>query len=278
MKAIARVMVVGAAAGVAACSSLPGADLVNTFAVESFMNEELSGDSYTDELAKAYQELATHEATVDTNWMDATAFYKKGQTAAAGEEVLPWDPAQFGLSGDIVTAYQQTLSAAAKYKDVRPAPCAQMVAYYDGWVEQAREGSHSITPAEEMQAKWSGAYFDCGGEGDKIAGPFTVYFGFDRSDLDADARAVVDDVVSAVQAYTAPLLSVVGYTDTVGSAAYNQKLSERRAASVEGALVAEGVDADAITASGRGENDLAVETGQGVREPKNRRVEISISE
>ena len=228
MKAFVRVMVAGAAVGLAGCSSLPGANLGDTFVVESFLNESLPGGTYTNELAIAYQELTAHESSVDTNWYDATAFYRKGQAAAAGEEVLPWDPAQFGLSGDVVTGYQQTLAASSQFKDARPEACAKMVAYYDGWVEQAREGSHSITNPGEMQGKWAGHYFDCTGgfqpaAGD-AAGRFTVYFGFDRSDLNAQARAVVDEVVDAVQGYTSPLLSVVGHTDTTGSESYNQAL------------------------------------------------------
>ncbi len=280
MKAVLRTMVIGAAAGLAGCSSLPGANLGDTFLVESFLSEELPGGTYTGELARGYQELAAHETSADSNWYDATAFYRKGQAAAAGEEVQPWDPAQFGLSGDIVTGYQQTLSA-AEFKDVRPEACAKMVTYYDGWVEQLREGSHSITPAGDMQGKWSGYYFECTGgaspAGD-TAGRFTVYFGFDRSDLNSQARAVIDEVVDAVRAQASPLLSVVGHTDTSGSVGYNQTLSERRANTVKGALVDEGVDGGSITTSGRSENEPAVATGDGVIEPLNRRVEITISE
>ncbi|MBX2854193.1 MAG: OmpA family protein [Rhodobacteraceae bacterium] len=156
-----------------------------------------------------------------------------------------------------------------------------MVTYYDGWVEQLREGSHSITPAGDMQGKWSGYYFECTGgaspAGD-TAGRFTVYFGFDRSDLNSQARAVIDEVVDAVRAQASPLLSVVGHTDTSGSVGYNQTLSERRANTVKGALVDEGVDGGSITTSGRSENEPAVATGDGVIEPLNRRVEITISE
>jgi outer membrane protein OmpA-like peptidoglycan-associated protein len=72
-------------------------------------------------------------------------------------------------------------------------------------------------------------------------------------------------------------VQVVGHTDTVGSASYNQNLSERRAASVAAELERLGVPADAITTEGRGFSDPMVPTGPGVREPQNRRAVIDLS-
>lgn len=280
MKAFVRMVVASAAVGLAGCSSLPGANIVDTFVVDSFLNQELPSGTYTDALAAGYQEVALNETSVDHNWLDATAFYNKGVAAAAGEEVQPWDPAQFGLSGDIVTGYQQTLTASSEFKDVRPEACGKMVAYYDGWVEQLREGDHSVTEPGVMQGKWSGFYFECigGAPAATAEGRFTVYFGFDRSDLDSQARMIIDEVVDAVKDHSSPLLSVVGHADTVGSVTYNQGLSERRATTVRNALVDQGVDGSTITTAGRSESELAVPTADGVREPLNRRVEISISE
>ena len=67
---------------------------------------------------------------------------------------------------------------------------------------------------------------------------------------------------------------MTGHTDTVGSAAYNQALSERRAASVQRVLVADGVPGGEITTIGVGKTGLLVPTADGVREPQNRRAEI----
>jgi outer membrane protein OmpA-like peptidoglycan-associated protein len=61
-----------------------------------------------------------------------------------------------------------------------------------------------------------------------------------------------------------------------GTAAYNQKLSVRRADAVKAELVRLGVPAASITAIGRGESNPLVPTADGVREPQNRRVEIQI--
>ena len=71
-------------------------------------------------------------------------------------------------------------------------------------------------------------------------------------------------------------VTVVGYTDTSGSAAYNIKLSQRRASSTAKALVADGVANADVSVSWKGETDLAVPTADGVREPRNRRATIDI--
>ena len=72
-------------------------------------------------------------------------------------------------------------------------------------------------------------------------------------------------------------LSVVGHADTVGSVQYNQGLSERRANRVADALAERGVPRDAMTLAGRSELEPAVVTADNVREPLNRRVEITLS-
>ena len=69
-------------------------------------------------------------------------------------------------------------------------------------------------------------------------------------------------------------VQVIGHTDTSGSKAFNQKLSERRAQTVAGALTQAGVPQSAMTVTGVGQNDLKVPTPDGVREPQNRRTEI----
>jgi len=69
-------------------------------------------------------------------------------------------------------------------------------------------------------------------------------------------------------------IAVTGHTDTSGAPAYNMALSLRRANAVKDALVREGIAAAAIAVTGRGETQLLVQTGDNVREPQNRRVEI----
>ena len=69
-------------------------------------------------------------------------------------------------------------------------------------------------------------------------------------------------------------LTVTGHTDTVGSHAYNMRLSRRRAESVAARLEKDGIPASEIEIVAKGKRDLLVPTSDGVREPQNRRVQI----
>jgi outer membrane protein OmpA-like peptidoglycan-associated protein len=108
---------------------------------------------------------------------------------------------------------------------------------------------------------------------------FVVYFEWDSSTLTSQASAVIDQAVANVSARedcTTGTVTVVGHTDSSGQSAYNLRLSARRASIVAAALEARGIDASLITADGRGETELAVSTRDGVREPLNRRSEVTI--
>ena len=107
---------------------------------------------------------------------------------------------------------------------------------------------------------------------------YEIYFRFDSVAVTPEAAAVISAAAKSAMAGNLTRIAVVGHTDTVGSAAYNQRLSEQRAAAVTRVLVADGVPAATIVASGVGKADLAVPTPDGVREPRNRRVEISAEE
>ncbi|HLY54119.1 MAG TPA: TonB-dependent receptor, partial [Stellaceae bacterium] len=103
---------------------------------------------------------------------------------------------------------------------------------------------------------------------------FQVFFDFDKSNITQAAASVIQAAADAVKAGHVVQITVTGHTDTVGTAAYNQGLSERRAASVKAQLVTDGVAAGEITTIGVGKNGLLVPTADGVREPQNRRAEI----
>ena len=83
---------------------------------------------------------------------------------------------------------------------------------------------------------------------------------------------------NAAQAYTTTgqaQVMLAGYTDTSGSASYNVGLSQRRADGVKTYLAGKGVPDSALTTQAFGETRLLVQTADGVREPQNRRVEIT---
>jgi OOP family OmpA-OmpF porin len=103
---------------------------------------------------------------------------------------------------------------------------------------------------------------------------YLVFFDFNKSDLTPEARTIVDRASENAKTAAVTRLEVTGYTDTVGSDAYNMRLSRRRAESVAAELEKSGVSASEIAIFAKGKHDLLVPTADGVREPQNRRVQI----
>jgi OOP family OmpA-OmpF porin len=103
---------------------------------------------------------------------------------------------------------------------------------------------------------------------------FTVFFDWNRANITPEAQQIIEAAAGTYKASPPAGVQVIGHTDTSGSAAYNQKLSVRRANVVAAALAQAGVPQSAMTVTGVGENDLKVPTPNGVREPQNRRTEI----
>ena len=106
------------------------------------------------------------------------------------------------------------------------------------------------------------------------AASFMVFFDWDRSNLSQQALATIGQAAAAFKQKGSARITATGHTDTSGPENYNMALSLRRANAVKDALVRNGVPATAIAVIGRGESQLLVQTGDGVREPQNRRVEI----
>ena len=105
---------------------------------------------------------------------------------------------------------------------------------------------------------------------------FMVFFDWDRSNLSQQALTTIQQAANAFKTKGNARITATGHTDTSGPEAYNMALSLRRANAVKDALVRDGVPAQAITVIGKGESQLLVPTGDNVREPQNRRVEIVI--
>jgi hypothetical protein len=109
------------------------------------------------------------------------------------------------------------------------------------------------------------------------AASFMVFFDWDSSRLNQQSMTVIGQAAAAFKSRNATSLTATGHTDTSGGDAYNMALSLRRANVVKDALVQQGVPAGAINAVGVGKAGLLVQTGDGVREPQNRRVEMVIT-
>ncbi|MEO7326055.1 MAG: Ig-like domain-containing protein [Dokdonella sp.] len=102
-----------------------------------------------------------------------------------------------------------------------------------------------------------------------------AFFNFDHSDLRPDAIAALDELIAKLKSSSrVSRVNVIGHTDSVGTVAYNQKLSERRAASAKRYLVAHGIDADQIDTHGAGELDPTYPNDTRTNRQKNRRVDI----
>ena len=105
-----------------------------------------------------------------------------------------------------------------------------------------------------------------------------VEFALGSAQLDSAARQVISQAADDFQSGDASSITLVGHTDTTASAALNRRLSERRAAAVEAALVEEGVSPGAIQVNAVGESQLIVPTADGVALQANRVVTISMQQ
>ena len=102
-----------------------------------------------------------------------------------------------------------------------------------------------------------------------------VFFDWDKSDITPQAAAILDNAASAYQTCGQAQVMLAGHADRSGSDQYNVGLSQRRADAVRSYLAGHGVPDGVITTQAFGESRPLVETADGVREPQNRRVEIT---
>jgi outer membrane protein OmpA-like peptidoglycan-associated protein len=289
------------AVGLAACSS---------------DNEEAAGTPFTQALSKDYNDLAGQASALPAEKTEegffsslnpfsssdtssdllAKAFTTKAELADGGTE--PEAEAAVGPAQAAMRA--RLIRAVAAGKDQFPEQAARAQADYDCWVlygtvptaaaasqacKTALDGSlprlenasHPVpTPAPAPIAAPPPPPAPAPAPAPQAAANFTVYFDFDSWTLKAEQLKVLDDVIASARAGGQTNIVIVGHTDTSGPADYNQKLSVRRANVVVEALVQMGARRAALHASGVGETDLAVETGDNVKEAKNRRTVVTL--
>ncbi len=110
----------------------------------------------------------------------------------------------------------------------------------------------------------------------KVTFAAEAFFDFDRAALKAEGKSQLDGLVEKLTSLNWSSMGVVGHTDSVGSASYNQGLSLRRAESVKNYLVTKGLPAALIQASGQGESQPVADNSTAAGRAKNRRVEIEV--
>lgn len=104
-----------------------------------------------------------------------------------------------------------------------------------------------------------------------------VLFAFDSSDLTGGAQQRLHSLLPKLNEPGVASVKVIGYTDSVGSDAYNQKLSERRASSVAEYLISQGLAPNKVTSQGRGESEPVADNDTDEGRAHNRRVELHLN-
>ena len=110
----------------------------------------------------------------------------------------------------------------------------------------------------------------------KVTYAADAFFDFDKSVLKPEGRAKLDDLVSKIQGINLEVIIAVGHTDSVGSDAYNQKLSVRRAEAVKAYLISKGIERNRIYTEGKGKTQPIASNKTAEGRAKNRRVEIEV--
>ena len=111
---------------------------------------------------------------------------------------------------------------------------------------------------------------------EKITYGADAFFDFDKSVLKPEGRAKLDDLAQKVKGINLEVIIATGHTDSIGSDAYNQRLSERRATAVKNYLVSRGIEASRIYTEGKGKKQPVADNRTKEGRAKNRRVEIEV--
>ena len=106
--------------------------------------------------------------------------------------------------------------------------------------------------------------------------PFTMYFELGSDELTSTSKAAFENARSSIASWSAVEVVVIGHTDRLGAAEYNDQLSRRRAQVIATRLVASGVPPHAIEIAARGDREPLIPPADGMPEPRNRRVEIKV--
>ena len=111
---------------------------------------------------------------------------------------------------------------------------------------------------------------------EKVSYSADAFFDFDKAVLKPEGKASLDELTSKLGDMNLEVIIAVGHTDAIGTDAYNQKLSIRRAESVKAYLQSKGIDANRVYTEGKGEKQPVADNKSTAGRAKNRRVEIEV--
>ena len=188
-----------------------------------------------------------------------------------------FDNYEIGVNVDNILNSRATLAISEASKGVPPASAAVST---DQYQFQAPISAQVTLKAHFSAGDFSPATAPAAYVPPPVVAPATmpksylVFFDFNKSDLTGQAIGIVDQAAKNAGPAKVTKLEVTGHTDTVGSDAYNMRLSRRRAESVAAQLEKDGIPSSEIEIVAKGKRDLLVPTKDGVKEPQNRRVQI----
>ena len=139
-------------------------------------------------------------------------------------------------------------------------------------------GRYQDNQERDLRQRMAGTGVDVVRDGDNITldMPAAITFGFDSYALRSESFGVLDTVASTLGEYDQTIIEVAGHTDSVGAAAYNQRLSEQRAQAVANYLVSRGVNRERLITTGAGANHPIADNATEAGRAENRRVEITL--
>ena len=291
-------------AGVLALSACSGFDKMDE--VKALNGANAVGNTFTQKLAEEYKNYVNRELDTYSDHADSLHFARKGLSAARGDMVMPEPISDWNLNAghaeELIVARSRLVNVmAAGSRETQPDLSAFAQTRFDCWIEEREENFQAekisacqsqfldalsqleavipmAPPAPAPQPAMVEAQpFDVDPSQPMLVenAKYIVFFDFDESGLTSGANSILD--AAAQEAKTRQLTSVnlIGHTDTSGSRDYNQKLSMKRANAVRDGLVQRGVDGSLLSLNHRGEEELMVDTADDVREPANRRTEIT---
>ena len=264
---------------------------VSTSSLDQLSGATPTGSAFTQALFQNYAYLARSfgesgdttgslfDSASDSSAL-AEAFATKALIAAKGTEVEP-EPA----SSDAAASRDRLMRALAEGKDRFPTDAARAQADFDCWMLNSSVNSQRAA-ADQCRASFNNTIArleaDLHPHAVFVPSPaapaanYTIYFNFGSWTLTGEELTTLQQAIAAARAGQQTRITIVGHTDTSGSAQYNQELSVKRANVVAETLVDMGARRDAIQTSGVGETDLAVQTADGVKEAKNRRAVVTL--